>query len=313
MANAGYACRVSDVEQDALFAASRETFVAERQRLARTLKLAGHTKEAAELARIPKPTLAAWVVNQLARQRRSLVKQLGAAGARLRDVQLGMSGGGGVEARQAFARAATEHREALSALRAAAEEILTAAGNSAPPHLLETILRTLRAGGASDIAQATIEQGRLLRDIEEQDLGALAAVLPGAGPGLVEEASPAPRGVSFPLAADKSGKAAADVKREEEHAHRAEERARQAAQQAAARAAEQARARERDDTRREVTERQQAAEKAAKEQARYEEEVMRAREILADAERRLAAARAAAETATARLTEAQSRLRALSS
>ncbi|HEX3697205.1 MAG TPA: hypothetical protein VH374_17650 [Polyangia bacterium] len=301
-----------DAEQDTLFAAPREAFVAERQRLVRALKQAGRAQEAAELARTPKPTMAAWTVNQLARQRRPLIKQLGAAGARLRDVQLGGAGGGGgaAEARQAFTQAVAAQREALSALRAAAAEILAAAGSGAPPHLLEIIVRTLRAGGASDIAQATIEQGRLLRDLEEQDLAALAAALPSmafASPASESTPRQSPGIPETAVRADAPPAARAD-----ERAKKAEEKAQRAAEEAAARAAAQAKARARADAQRAVTERQHAAEKTAKEAVRYADEVARARAILADAERRLQAARAAHESAAGRQADAERALRDLS-
>jgi hypothetical protein len=314
-----------DAEQEALFAAPREAFVTERTRIARELKKAGRPQEAAEIAKLPKPTLAAWVVNQLARQRRPLVKQLGAAGQRLREVQLGMmagrgpEGGGEGDARAAFAQATAAQREALSKLRAAAQELLAEADSGAPVHLLEAVLRTLRSGAASDIAQATLEQGRLLREIDAQDLGALAAAIPafaglGAGDGgtvqgEAHKAAVGPRAVAAAEAKAKTGAPAhaARPSAPEAQAEREAERARQAAE----RAAERARAEARAVAQREVDHVRRAFEKVDKERARLDDEVARAREGLAEAERRAATAREGADTAAARLAAAERRLREL--
>jgi hypothetical protein len=309
-----------DAEQEALFAAPREAFVTERTRIARELKKAGRAQEAAEIAKVPKPTLAAWVVNQLARQRRPLVKQLGLAGQRLREVQLGMMSGHGRDgegdARAAFARATAAQREALSNLRAAAQELLTEAGSGAPVHLLEAVLRTLRSGAASDIAQATIEQGRLLREIDAQDLGALAAAIPafafampGAGDGgmakgAAHQAAAGPRAVAAAEAKTRTGAPAHAGRASAEHEA---ERARQAAE----RAAERARAEARAVAQREVDHVRRAFEKVDKERARLDDEVARAREALAEAECRAATAQEGADTAAERLAAAERRLREL--
>ena len=49
----------------ALYQAAPESFVAERKRLTTELKTAGDKTGAAALAKLPRPTITAWAVNQL--------------------------------------------------------------------------------------------------------------------------------------------------------------------------------------------------------------------------------------------------------
>src|SRR4051794_22945928 len=72
---------------DRLYALPLEQFVSERNTLARTLKQAGDTDAAADVAALRKPSLVAWAVNQLAHTRRRDVDLLLDAGKRLVDAQ----------------------------------------------------------------------------------------------------------------------------------------------------------------------------------------------------------------------------------
>jgi hypothetical protein len=162
----------------ALYGGPLETFVEERTRLAAELRAAGDRASAAAVAKLPRPTLSAWVVNQLARKEREAVRELGEASARLRQAQLEMVASG---EREGFAAATAARREALAALRASGEAILTGAGHPATPAVLERISRNLRAMVAGEQIAAQIEAGQLARDLEGEglagDLTALAAAL----------------------------------------------------------------------------------------------------------------------------------------
>ena len=78
---------------DDLYAASPEDFVAERSRLAKALKDRGQAEDAKTLAATRKPTVAAWVLNQLARLNRREIDLLLDAGHRLREAQAGLLAG----------------------------------------------------------------------------------------------------------------------------------------------------------------------------------------------------------------------------
>ncbi|HVR61148.1 MAG TPA: hypothetical protein VMU50_04575 [Polyangia bacterium] len=277
---------------DRLYSASRGSFVDVRQQLVKELKAAGRKDEAAEVAKAQKPTAAAWALNQLARRHGDLLGRLGRAGATLRKVQL-HGGGGGAAARdkQAFADAVTAQRAALAEARVAVEALLREEGSGAPPHLLESILRALRGGAASDEAQAALEAGRFAREPDAQDLSLLAG---GAVFGIGDAAAPpvkaAPPARAKAAEAGGGKSAAEDVRAEKAAAAEAAARARAHAHAAAERAAKNLSA---------------ALDKAVALQKQRERDVAEARGALAAAEALFSAARSAAETARVALAEAE--------
>ncbi|HWM14794.1 MAG TPA: hypothetical protein VNO56_09955, partial [Gaiellaceae bacterium] len=76
-----------DKEIDRLYGAAPSEFVAERGRIERTLRGEGRKGEADEVKALAKPTTAAWIVNQLVREKRRDAERLLAAGERLRKAQ----------------------------------------------------------------------------------------------------------------------------------------------------------------------------------------------------------------------------------
>jgi hypothetical protein len=78
---------VADPVDDAaarLYALPLEEFTRERDATARELRRAKERDAAAAVAKLPKPSQAAWAANALARERRDLVDELLAAGDELR-------------------------------------------------------------------------------------------------------------------------------------------------------------------------------------------------------------------------------------
>src|SRR5262245_36041891 len=100
----------------ALYRSSQEQFVGERKRLAAELKAAGDKAGAARLAKLARPSLSAWAVNQLWWQARPGFDELLASGERLRK---------GERSAQAA------HRDALAALRTRAASLLSEGGHAA--------------------------------------------------------------------------------------------------------------------------------------------------------------------------------------
>jgi len=78
---------------DQLYGAGLDAFVAERRRLVDEARGAGDRDEARAIAGLRKPTVAAWVLNQLSRRHRRDVDLLLDAGHRLRDAQAGLLAG----------------------------------------------------------------------------------------------------------------------------------------------------------------------------------------------------------------------------
>jgi len=113
-----------------LYQAAPKAFVAERKRLSTALEAAGDAEGAMRLAKLARPPLSAWVVNQLFWRARDSFDALLAAAKRLRDGDLG---------------ATAAHREAMAELRALAVSTLDEAGHAAQDSTLRRVTTTLAA------------------------------------------------------------------------------------------------------------------------------------------------------------------------
>src|SRR5437763_4336427 len=74
-------------ESSELYGLPPDRFIAERDALVRALRSDGQREEAAAVARLRKPSVAAWAVNQLARTQARAMTHLFAAGDELREIQ----------------------------------------------------------------------------------------------------------------------------------------------------------------------------------------------------------------------------------
>jgi len=111
-----------------------DRFVAERKRLAGELKAAGDKDGAARLAKLARPPISAWVVDQLWWQARDAFDALFETAQRLRDGKL---------------EAMAAHREAIAKLRAEAAKILISSEHTATEATLRRVTQTLAALAAS--------------------------------------------------------------------------------------------------------------------------------------------------------------------
>jgi len=268
---------------DSLFATPPAKFIEERKRIVAALKGAGRKDEAKTVEKIPRPSLAVWTVNQVARRDPELVRRLGAITERLR-----------VAAGAEYAAAAAEHRQVLGALRDRAGEVLGDAGQEVDAHIIQRVSANLRAAAGSADTRATLERGRLERDLEEQDAAALFGI---AGAAAIE--APATKTeAKAAKSADAKAKAKADADADAKAAEtKAEERAR--AKQIAA-------------AEREVKRLRDEAATARKHVDRAERAVAAAQEAVAAAEEKLASDRAAADAANDALARAEGELADLS-
>jgi hypothetical protein len=119
---------------ETLFQAPHEQFVAERKRLAVELKAAGDKDGAAKLAKLARPPISAWVVDQLWWRARSAFDALFDSAERVRRGELGAS---------------AAHRDALAKLRAQAVQILIDAQHGTSEATLRRVTQTLSALAAS--------------------------------------------------------------------------------------------------------------------------------------------------------------------
>lgn len=159
---------------DALYGLPLDEFTRARNDLTRRLRAERKPEDAAEVAGLRKPTAAAWVVNQLVRERRDEVRALLAAA---NDLRAGAEDG---DAR---------FREAVDRLARSARETLVASGRSAPDHVVQEVVTTLRAVAATE--PEALETGRLTKGREASGFEALAGAAPKRAPRRRETKQPA--------------------------------------------------------------------------------------------------------------------------
>ena len=273
------------IEPDELYGLPLDRFVAERGALAKQLRAQKRRDEAAAVAALRKPSVAAWAVNQLVRSQGAAVQELYDAGDALRDAQAQLLAGTGDG--RALRAAGERERAAVDELVAAARGLLSSEGHELSGAVVERVDESLHAAALDEAAREQVRHGRLERELRHAGLGLGEAPAAPAAPA----ASAAPGGVS------KKPRPATDIRHTPpQPAPREREREHAAARQAARTAEAQARRR---------AERAGHALKAAQERRD------RAAQALEDADDALAAARAAVEAADEALAGARDELERL--
>jgi hypothetical protein len=260
-----------------------DRFVPERDALARALRAQGRREEAAEVASLRKPSVAAWAVNQLVRTQHRAVVRLFEAGQALREAQADVLAGRG-EGR-ALRAAAEREREAVDALCSAARGLLTSQGHELSAAVIERVAETLHAAALDDDAQLLVRGGRLERELRHVGFGPLAAAgIAPARPATRRKSSTRQREVQKRSQRERaaSQRAAAQRSQRDRAAAQRSERERAAARKAAQAAEGQAR---------------RVADRATRALRAAEERHERALKALGDAEQTLAAAREQADAA----------------
>ena len=112
----------------ALYQAAFESFVSERKRLAGELKAEGDKAGAAQVAKLARPSISAWAVNQLWWHARDAFDELFETAAELRKGNLAAN---------------AAHRKALAKLGTRAQQLLSGAAHSANDATLRRITMTL--------------------------------------------------------------------------------------------------------------------------------------------------------------------------
>jgi hypothetical protein len=158
-----------DEALDELYGAPLDEFVAERKRLAKKLDGA----DAAALAKVRKPNVAAWVLNQLARRERRDVDLLLDAGHRLRQAQTGVLRGA---EKAAFEDARRKESDALKRLTKAAERLLRDERGSASSGALAQINEGLRAAAVSEDGRELLARGRFTEPPKAAGFEAFAGI-----------------------------------------------------------------------------------------------------------------------------------------
>jgi hypothetical protein len=254
---------------DQLYGLPLEQFTPQRDLAARELRRAGDRDAAGEIAKLPKPTPAAWTANQVAREQPELIEAVLEAGEALRGAQeaaLAGDGGGAL-------------REAMGVQRGAVDAVMTAAqayrpaGRALSRAMADRLRTTLQAAAGDEGLSAALAAGRL---VDEAQGG-------GAWP-----LGPEPEGTEVV-----GRRTPARAKRPAKPAPREEE------DEAAAAAAREAAERERAELEAELSRLRGTLRVRERAVAAAEKEAGRAREAAVEAAERVARAQQAAEDARA--------------
>jgi hypothetical protein len=155
---------------DALYEAPLAEFTGARNRLAARLAKAGHAAQASEVKRLRKPTLATWIVNQLARRDPEAVERLLKAVDRLKRAQFGT--------REALTEATEEQRTATRALLERAGKIAADAALKLPPAVTVRVSSTLLGAAVDPGARDSLRRGRLTGERDAPGFDAFTGRVP---------------------------------------------------------------------------------------------------------------------------------------
>jgi hypothetical protein len=173
------------VDVSALYRGPLEDFIARRAALLQQLR-SSDAAAAAAVAKLRKPTVSAWAIDQLAVAEPGLVAELLAAGADAGEAQVAVSAGTG--GRADLLAASARVRDGVEAAVRAATGVLDAAGHGSGEDALRRIRTTIQAAvSGSPEERCALWRGTLDRDLEptgfgapdgaEDDVPELAAVL----------------------------------------------------------------------------------------------------------------------------------------
>jgi hypothetical protein len=166
-----------DAVAGALYALPREEFTAARDAKAREARTGGDRALATAIGRLRRPTVAAWLVNQLARRRPEELAALAELGARLRAAHEQLDG-------TALRELSARRRELLTALGEATNELGAADGVPVSESVGRDLESLFTAALAEPAAQRALASGRLssAKDLADADALDWPTVSPTARP-----------------------------------------------------------------------------------------------------------------------------------
>ncbi|HEY3008125.1 MAG TPA: hypothetical protein VGJ63_08705 [Micromonosporaceae bacterium] len=158
--------RLPEDAVERLYAAPPEGFVAARAAVAAEARDAGDDAAAREIAKLRKPTVAAWLVNLLAIRRPDLIDELAELSAALRVAQRELRGG---ELRELSAQRRGVVSSVVEEARRLAVRAQPALANAKLP--LAEVETTLNAALADEEVAEIVRSGRLVRSVEYAGFG----------------------------------------------------------------------------------------------------------------------------------------------
>jgi hypothetical protein len=166
----------SDDEVDALFRLPLAEFTSSRNGLAAKLKEAGRRDEADRVKALAKPSVPAWVANQIFWRHRGTLDALIAASARFRRAQAAQLAGRRADLREAL----EAQRAAFATITGLAVTTLRESGATVTPDLVRRVTSTLDALSTSAGRPDAPRAGRLTDDLQPAGFETLAALVPNA-------------------------------------------------------------------------------------------------------------------------------------
>jgi hypothetical protein len=291
-------------EEAGLYGLPLDEFIPARTALEKRLRKEGERERAAAVKKLPKPSVAAWAVNQASRSQPQARRDLLDASAELREVQDRLIAGDATASD--LEAATTRQRAAIDALVDAAAGLLTGDGKSLGDATLARVRETFAAVASDTELADLVEAGTVDRERRPSGLG-----FPFAAPSPAETA---PKGGSGAGKAPKggSGAARAPAGRAQEPAKERKQREKDAKRrerelQAAREAVKSAKTEEKEAARRRKAAEREAA-RAARELDRAERAAEEARAAAEAAQTELDSATAAAEAAVGAREDAEAQL-----
>ena len=157
-----------DAEVEALYGLPLDEFTKARDALARARAKEQGKEAGAAVKALKKPSVVAWALNQLARQRPEEVEALLGAGARLRRAQTSaVEGGDPDELREATKAEVAE----VQALAERARSILAETGRGGSPTQEERLATTLRAAAVDAEGNDLLRRGVLTAELSPAGFG----------------------------------------------------------------------------------------------------------------------------------------------
>jgi hypothetical protein len=184
-----------------LYGVPLEEFVAERAALASSLRSSGNRDEAVRVAKLAKPSVAAWTVNQLVRTQGRAVDALFAAGDALVRSQSQLLAGRGDPS--ALRGASQRERDARGRLIEIARGLLSSEGHAPTAATLDRVSETLQAAALDPDARLQLRDGCLLKELRHVGIGGEALAI-AAEPGARTSASPPPTSEERRLTAERA-------------------------------------------------------------------------------------------------------------
>jgi hypothetical protein len=160
-------------DPDDLYGLALEEFVAARDALAKRLRAGGDRAAADAVKRLPKPSAAAWAVNQAVRSQPRAARELWTAGDELAATQERLLAGDAD--RDALRAATAAEREALAPLVEAARGLLTGRGAGVSETALARVEESLHAAALDPDARPDVAAGRLAKEVRHVGMGTAAA------------------------------------------------------------------------------------------------------------------------------------------